>query len=101
MTGEKIWFTQPNVHHNTYYKESPMFDGVQLPNHMYPTHATYGDGSEFEPEILEHIRSTNWQCAVGFQWRERDVLVIDNLLAQHSRLSYEGQRKILAYLTDD
>ncbi|KAL9980779.1 hypothetical protein ACROYT_G009417 [Oculina patagonica] len=99
ITGRKIWFTQPNVHHNTYYKESPMFDGVTLPDHMYPTHTQYGDGSEIDPEVIEHIRATGWRNAVGFPWRKRDVLVMDNLAVQHGRLSFKGDRLILAYLT--
>ena len=98
-TGQKIWFNQPNVHHNTYYKESPMLDGVTLPDHMYPTHTLYGDGSEIEPEVIQHIRATGWRNAVGFPWRKRDVLVVDNLTVQHSRLSFSGDRLILAYLT--
>ena len=99
ITGRKIWFTQPNVHHNTYYKESPMFDGVTLPDHMYPTHTTYGDGSEIDPKVIEHIRATGWRNAVGFPWRKRDVLVLDNLAVQRGRLSFKGDRQILAYLT--
>lgn len=99
ITGRKIWFTQPNVHHNTYYKESPMFDGVTFPDHMYPTHTTYGDGSEIDPEVIEHIRAAGWRNAVGFPWRKRDVLVLDNLAVQHGRLSFKGDRQILAYLT--
>lgn len=99
ITGRKIWFTQPNVHHNTYYKESPMFDGVTFPDHMYPTHTTYGDGSEIDPEVIEHIRASGWRNAVGFPWRKRDVLVLDNLAVQHGRLSFKGDRQILAYLT--
>lgn len=99
VTGRKIWFTQPNVHHNTYYKESPMFQGVTLPDHMYPTHTYYGDGSPIEPEVIEHIRATGWRNAVGFSWKKRDVIVFDNLTIQHSRLSFRGDRLILAYLT--
>lgn len=101
VTGRKIWFTQPNVHHNTYYKESPMFKGVTLPDHMYPTHTLYGDGSEIEPEVIEHIRAVGWRNAVAFPWRKRDVLVLDNLAVQHGRLSFRGDRLILAYLTAD
>lgn len=76
-----------------------MFDGVTLPDHMYPTHTTYGDGSEIDPEVIEHIRATGWKNAVGFPWRKRDVLVLDNLAVQHGRLSFKGDRQILAYLT--
>ncbi|EDO41184.1 predicted protein [Nematostella vectensis] len=101
VSGEPKWFTQPHVHHNTYYKESPMFEGSTLPNNKYPTHATYGDGEEFEPEVIQHIRAIGWQCAVGFPWQNGDVMVIDNFLAMHSRLSFTGERKIYAFLTAD
>ncbi|KXJ21872.1 uncharacterized protein LOC110253326 [Exaiptasia diaphana] len=101
VTGELIWFNQVNVHHNTYYKESPMFEGVDMPNEMWPTHAQYGDGTEVEKEVLNHVRSANWANAVGFDWREGDVMVCDNVLAQHGRLSFSGPRKLLAHLTNN
>ena len=78
-----------------------MFDGVSLPNHMYPTHTLYGDGGEIDPEVIEHVRATGWRNAVGFSWRKRDVLVLDNLAVQHSRLSFKGDRLLFAYLTSE
>jgi hypothetical protein len=101
-TGEKVWFTQPDSHHSSYFKESPMFDGVVLSDDsMYPAHATYGDGTDIEPEVIQHIRATNWNCAVGFQWRTGDIVVLDNLAVMHSRLSFTGERRILSFLTSN
>ena len=58
---------QPDSHHSSYFKESPMLEGVLLDDDkMYPAHATYGDGTETEPEMIQHIRVVNWSCAVGF-----------------------------------
>ncbi|KAK3703589.1 hypothetical protein QZH41_019141, partial [Actinostola sp. cb2023] len=101
VTGRPVWLNQVNVHHNTFYKESPMFEGTrELPNDMYFTHTTYGDGSEIEPEVIQHIRDVNWAKAVGFDWQEGDVFVIDNVLAMHGRLSFtDSERRILAHLT--
>jgi hypothetical protein len=102
LTGERVWFTQPDSHHSSYFKASPMFDGVTLENDsLYPAHATYGDGTEIEPEVIQHIRATNWQCTVGFQWRNGDVAVIDNLAVMHARLSFTGKRRILSFLISD
>ena len=101
-TGEKVWFTQPDSHHSSYFKESPMFDEVVLSDDsMYPAHATYGDGTEIEPEVIQHIRAINWNCAVGFQWRTGDIVVLDNLAIMHSRLSFTGKRRILSFLTSN
>lgn len=100
-TGEDLWFNQPTVHHCTYYTESPMYRGVHMAEDKYPTHTTYGDGSAIEPETLQHIRATSWQCAVGFQWKTGDLLFLDNLRIQHGKLSFTSTRKILAYLTKD
>lgn len=79
-----------------------MFDGITLENDsLYPAHAMYGDGTEIEPEVIQHIRATNWQCTVGFQWRSGDVAVVDNLAVMHARLSFTGKRRILSFLTSD
>ena len=65
---------------------------------MYPAHAIYGDGTEIEPEAIQHIRAVNWSCAVGFQWWTGDIAVLDNLAVMHSRLSFKGKRRILSFL---
>ena len=75
------------------------FKDSNLPFDKYPYHTYYGDGSEIEAVVLENIRAVTWSCAVGFRWRTGDVLVIDNLAVQHARMSFTGQRKILAVLS--
>jgi len=99
LTGEKIWFNQAHSHHASGYKQMPGFIDVQIPDEKYPAHTYYGDGSEIEPEVIQHIRATSWECAVGFRWRSGDLLVLDNLAVQHARIGFTGNRKILAYLT--
>ena len=102
ISGEKLFFNQLTSLHSSYLKASPVFSEKQdLPNEMYPTHAKYGDGSEIEPAVLEHVRAVSWSCAVGFQWQQGDLLVMDNLLIQHARLGFSGNRKLLVCMTDD
>ena len=100
LTGEKIWFNQAHNHRASNFKHMPGFPlDVQTPDEKYPAHSYYGDGSEIEREVIQHIRATSWECAVGFQWRSGDLLVLDNLAVQHARIGFTGNRKILAYLT--
>ncbi|XP_031566581.1 uncharacterized protein LOC116301636 [Actinia tenebrosa] len=102
QTGEKVWFNQACAHHCTYLKNSPMFDGVIFESDShYPTHTTYGDGTEIEPEVLQYIREIGWKCTVGFEWEKSDTLVLDNLKARHGRLSYTGERRLLVYMSSD
>ncbi|KAJ7318927.1 hypothetical protein OS493_036799 [Desmophyllum pertusum] len=100
LTGKKIWFNQAHQHNATYYKTLPAFAGVNIPDEKFPTHTYYGDGSVIPPETIQHLRATSWACAVGFQWRSSDLLVADNLAAQHGRMSFTGERMNLVYLTE-
>lgn len=100
VTGEKIWFNQTHSHNASYYKYRPntFSDAHEIPDEKYPAHTYYGDGSEIEPEVIQHIRATSWACAVGFKWRKGDLLAMDNLSVQHARIGFKGPRKILAFL---
>ena len=100
-TKERVWFNQAQSHHASYLRGSPMFEGQQLPDHMYSFNTYYGDGSEIEPDVLQHIRVASWQSAVGFRWRNGDLLAIDNMTVQHGRISFTGPRKVLAFLTSN
>ena len=99
MSGEKIWFNMATPHHNSYHKAMPTFIGADIPDEKYPYNCYYGDGSEIEPEVIQHIRAASWACAVGFKWQSGDLLVLDNLAVQHGRIGFTGDRKLLVYLT--
>lgn len=96
-TGKKIWFNQAAQNHGSYYRLFP--GGNEIPHHKFPNHTCYGDGSEIEPAVLQHIMATTWACAVGFKWKKGDLLVLDNLSVQHGRLGFKGDRKLLVYMT--
>ena len=66
----------------------------------YPFDATYGDGEAFEEELHDHIRSVTWNCAVPLKLQRGDIIVLDNLFAQHSRMSYKGSRRLVVQLTE-
>ncbi|XP_078371369.1 dapdiamide synthesis protein DdaC-like [Oculina patagonica] len=101
-TGEKIWFNQATDHHGSLcrlYLEGRGGGSTEIPDHKLPMHTYYGDGSDIEPAVLQHLLATTWECAVGFKWKKGDLLVLDNLAVQHGRLGFKGERKILVYMT--
>ncbi|XP_032221164.1 dapdiamide synthesis protein DdaC [Nematostella vectensis] len=100
-TGEKTWFNHVHRKHISSYRESPMFPGDDHLDTSYVFGSFYGDGSEIEPEVIQHIRECIWNSTVGFQWRQEDVLLVDNLTTLHGRLGFNGKRKILANLFED
>ena len=85
------------THNVSYYRLLPGY--ADIPDHKLPGNTYYGDGSEIEPAILQHIIASKWSCAVGFNWKKGDLLVLDNLACQHGRLGYKGDRKILVCMT--
>ena len=99
LTGERTWFNQAYNHNSTHEKAMPRFIASDIPDDKMPRTTYYGDGSEIEPEVLQHMRATAWECAVGFKWQRGDLLVLDNLAVLHARLGFTGDRKILVYLT--
>ena len=55
-----------------------------------------GDGTAVDGAALEATNQAMTEECVAFQWREGDVLLIDNALVMHSRRPYTGARRILA-----
>lgn len=95
-TREMVWFNQAHLFHisslNPEVRQTLLstFKEEDLPRNAY-----YGDGSPIENSVLDEIREIYQQEAVIFPWQERDVLLLDNMLAAHGRLPFVGSRKVL------
>ena len=100
-TGEKIWFNQLTSAHASYFKAHPAYGKLSIPDDNFPFHSYYGDGSDIEPAVLQHIRGAMWSCAVGFRWRTSDVAIFDNLQVLHGRMGWTGDRKLVTSLADE
>ena len=63
----------------------------------------YGDGTPIPDHFLAHLAQITDQIRVLHKWEQGDVLVFDNIIAQHGREPWEGEqsdRVVLASLFD-
>jgi alpha-ketoglutarate-dependent taurine dioxygenase len=99
-TGEATWFNHAAFFHISTFERRvsdallAVYGKENLPNNTY-----YGTGEELEPEVLDEIRAAYQAELVSFAWEKGDLLMIDNMLASHSRAPYEPPRKILVAMT--
>ena len=100
-TNEELWFEhaaffhvsslQPEVRDSLLAEFKP----EDLPFNTY-----YGDGSAIEDSVLEEIREAYNRTATRFDWREDDILLIDNMLTSHAREPFSGPRKIVVAMAE-
>jgi alpha-ketoglutarate-dependent taurine dioxygenase len=99
-TREKLWFNHSVFFHVSTVSADAGEDLLSMiPIDELPYNTYYGDGSEIEPEVLQTIRRAYVQEMVSFRWRQRDLLLLDNMLVAHARSSFKGPRKILVAMT--
>lgn len=102
VTGEKIWFNQITSYHASYFRALPLYkNNTSITDDEFPFHSYYGDGSDIEPAVLQHIRAAMWSCAMGFRWQTFDVAVLDNQQVLHGRMGWTGERKLVTSLIDE
>jgi alpha-ketoglutarate-dependent taurine dioxygenase len=95
-TGLMLWFNQIQHWHLSCLDQETrnsllsLFGPRDLPRSCY-----YGDGSPIEDSVIDHISEVYRKTAVEFPWRERDILMVDNMLVAHARNAYTGSRKIV------
>lgn len=100
-TGEILWFNHAAFFHVSTLAPTirdallAEFQGRDLPTNTY-----YGNGDPIESDVLEALRNAYHQETVAFPWREKDVLLLDNMLIAHGRSPYSGSRKILVGMSD-
>lgn len=100
-TGEQLWFEHAAFFHITSLAPevrralTEEFKEEDLPFNTY-----YGDGSAIEESALEQIRGAYASASKRFDWREGDILLIDNMLTSHSREPFSGPRKIAVAMAE-
>jgi len=105
VTGEQLWVNMVVANHASYFHAHPSFPelantkygdvGSTEDAYAYPFNVRYGGGGEIPYEaVLQKLRKLAWELAVGVKAHAGDLLVVDNYLAQHGRLGYEGSRQM-------
>jgi amino acid adenylation domain-containing protein len=96
VTGDRVFFNQVQLHHVSCLEPDVREDLVAMAGlDRMPRHVTYGDGSPIADETMAVVGRAYEECAVRFDWRQGDVVMLDNMLAAHARDPYEGPRKIV------
>ena len=100
-TGVSVWFNHVAFFHvSTLEAETrnallAEFKEDELPNNTY-----YGDGSEIGEDVLDEIREAYRRETIRFNWREEDVLMLDNMLTAHGRSAFVGKREVLVGMSE-
>ncbi|MEG4490497.1 amino acid adenylation domain-containing protein [Microcoleus sp. D3_18_C4] len=95
-TQEMVFFNQLPLHHISCLDAATrasllsVFREENLPRNVY-----YGDGTPIEDSVMEEIQAVYREAAVSFPWQAGDILMLDNMLAAHSRNPFIGSRKIV------
>ncbi|WOI45122.1 non-ribosomal peptide synthetase [Acidovorax sp. BLS4] len=96
ITGERVFFNQVQLHHVSCLEPEVRQDLLAMVGmERMPRHVCYGDGSPISDETMALVGEAYEACAVRFDWRQGDVVMLDNMLAAHARDPYEGPRKIV------
>lgn len=101
VTGEQVWFNQAHLFHPSALDEETrdallaIFGAEGLPRN-----ACFGDGAQIPDADLDHVRAAYEAETVDVEWRDGDVLLVDNVLTAHGRRSYTPPRRVLVAMAD-
>ncbi|WP_078910786.1 TauD/TfdA family dioxygenase [Streptomyces sp. NRRL WC-3742] len=100
-TGEAVWFNHAAIFHLSSLSPDvrdgmrEMFDEEDLPNNSY-----FGDGGAIPDEVMAHVRDCYRAAATRFDYREDDVLIVDNMLTAHGREPFTPPRRIAVAMAE-
>lgn len=100
-TGAMSLFNQIQLHHSAALEPEvraeleAMFGKGSLPRSV-----TFGDGAAIPDEDVHALIELYWQHAIEFDWRHRDVLVIDNTRVAHARRPYSPPRSMFVAIAE-
>ncbi|MDQ7733307.1 condensation domain-containing protein [Halomonas sp. SpR1] len=101
VTGDRVFFNQVQLHHVSCLEPDVKEDLLgMVGQERLPRNVYFGDGSVISDEMMKVVGEAYEACAVRFDWRRGDVVMVDNMLAAHARDPFEGPRKIVVAMGD-
>lgn len=93
QTGERLWFN-----YATFYSRSALEPRLRrllrgVAEDRRPFSAAYGDGEPVPDAVFDHCRDAYEAATYRFDWRQGDLLVLDNMLSGHGRDPFTGERQ--------
>mmetsp|Transcript_3758 Transcript_3758/g.11191 ORF Transcript_3758/g.11191 Transcript_3758/m.11191 type:complete len:337 (+) Transcript_3758:91-1101(+) len=97
-TGTDTWFNAVCLLHPAAHGKATGNDGADDAERLWDV--VYGDGFALNNDDVIQAKKIMDEEGAKFQWQPGDVLVVDNMLALHSRNSFEPPRRILVAMTN-
>lgn len=100
VTEEQVWFNQAHIFH-PHSQGEEFIQLLKTCGVAPPRNVRFADnGDEIPGEVIQLINDIYTDLSVSFDWKKRDVLIIDNLLVAHGRRPFQGSRKILVAMSN-
>ena len=100
-TGQELWFNHMAFWHLANLSAEVREEMIlAYGSEGLPYQTFYADGSPIPDEIAHHIRQCYLDEKVMFDWRQGDLLMLDNMLTAHGREPFTGSRKILVGMAE-
>jgi hypothetical protein len=99
-TGTEVWFNQSDQFHPAALGDEVAAELAQIlaPEEL-PQSVAFADGSPIPAEYVLQVRDRALEAAVDVDWREGDLMVVDNVAVGHGRRPYTGDRRVLVAMS--
>lgn len=100
VTGAEVWFNQSDQFHPASLGNDMAAELAQImPPEELPQSVAFADGSPIPDEYVLQVRDRGLEAAVDVDWRQGDLMVVDNVAVGHGRRPFIGDRRVLVAMS--